>query len=48
MTYKSTVEKTFARAEEQLVQLTDERSSNQVKKMKLSEVESLLSNEGRE
>jgi hypothetical protein len=48
MTTKSTVEKTFARAEEKFVQLTDERSSNHVKKMKLSEVESLISNEGRE
>lgn len=48
MTSKSSVKKTFTSAEEKLVQLTDLLSSNPVKKMKLSEVEDLIINEGRE
>ena len=48
MTSKSSVDKTFTSAEEKFVQLTDLLRSNPVKRMKLSEVESLISHEGRE
>ena len=48
MTSKSSFDKTFTSSEEKFVQLTDLLRSNPVKRMKLSEVESLISHEGRE